>query len=67
MTGWYALLLGGWTAILHLFTSGAIKAEIKKFGPTLAKKLYEDRVMRARAQTAIQKADAAVKAGAKGE
>lgn len=64
MTGWYALALAGWTGILHLLHSAGIKSEIKKIGPMVARKLWEDRAMRAKAQTAIQKADAAIKKAA---
>lgn len=67
MNGWYALILGAWTGLLHLAHSAGVKAEIKKIGPMVAKKLWEDRVMRAKAQTAIQRADAAIKEAAKEE
>lgn len=50
-----------WTAILHLLHSNGVKAEIRKIGPVIAKKLWEDRIMRAKAQAVIKTVETEVK------
>lgn len=56
-----AIILMVWTGILHLMHSSAVKSEIKKIGPMIAKKLWEDRAMRAQALKAVKTVETEVK------
>lgn len=61
MGTWNTIFLMAWTAILHLIHSSSTRAELKKVGPMIAKKLWEDRIMRAKASKAVATVDAELK------
>lgn len=55
------LILMAWTGIWHLMHSASVKSEIRKIGPMIAKKLWEDRAMRAQALKAVKTVETEVK------
>lgn len=64
MGTWNTIFLMAWTAILHLIHSSGTRAELKKIGPMVAKKLWEDRIMRAKAGKAVATVETELKKAA---
>lgn len=64
MGTWNTVIVMVWTMALHILHRSSVQSEIKKIGPMIAKKLWEDRAMRAKGIAAVKTVDAELKKAA---